>query len=185
MIVHGIPEARVAVIQEPVELRSVRSSLLCWALGQSCAKSLPIVAASGAQAEGRDVPPIFSLYSDSVTGMPAWVLAHYGMTREEERPSQARGKCRDEDPVHGEMVSMIRYPMKITWFSQNEMVLHDLRWDAAERSDQMERQRELAAPLRKQLEEFVRKNVLDREQTDIPEMSGEAILRLKELGYLR
>lgn len=184
LIVAGVPGLQPKIIEEQVELRSIHSSLLCWALGHSCPAGLPL--AGRPVSELRSTPdPIFSIYSDTVVGLPKWVLERYEMTREEELPSQARSKCHDEDRVFGEMVSMIRYPMKIIWFSENDFVLHDLRWDAAERADQMQRQPELAASLRAELETFVRRHVLSREKLDVPEISEEALRTLEILGYIR
>jgi hypothetical protein len=178
LIVTGLPGVRPAAIEEPVELRSVRASLLCWALGRSCSEALPT------ESDANRSQAIFSLYSDSVVSLPQWMLDRLDMKREDEVPSRARARCRDEDLVFGDMVSMIRYPMKITWFSNNDPVLHDLSWDPAERSNQILHQPDLAASLIQEVEAFVRKNVLEREEPIAPALSEEAAQRLKELGYI-
>jgi hypothetical protein len=184
MVVVGVPDTEPTIIDLPVELRSLRSSLLCWALGQSCASSLPTTAEDRDPQALAKQGAIFSLYSDSVVSLPDWMRDRLGISREEELPSLARAKCRRDEPVFGDMVSMIRYPMKITWFSESEPVLHDLRWDTAERSNQMERQPELAATLLAEIEAFVRDNVHARDVGHVPELSEAAAGRLEKLGYI-
>ncbi len=184
LIVTGLKETPPAVIEAPVELRSVHSALLCWALGRGCPAELPAAATGSNAKDTTDSNPIFSIYSDTIVPMPQWLLESFEMTRDQEIPSQARASCRAEDQVFGEMVSMIRYPMKAIWFSRNDVVLHDLRWDAAERADQMRRQPELAASLRAELETFVRENVTSRDPSAVPELSDEARRTLEALGYV-
>ena len=117
--------------------------------------------------------------------MPKFLMESFDVTDDQVVPSQARAKCGVEDPVFGEMVSMIRYPMKMTWFSENDdVVLHDLSWDADEALNQMERQPERAAALRVELETFVRGHLLGREPSAAPEISEEAARRLEALGYI-
>lgn len=182
LIVTGLPDRQPGVIEQAVELRSVRASLLCWALGRACGEALPQETSS--RVGGDAAESIFSIYSDSVLGMPDWVREHFKIEEEEELPSQARANCSAQDPVFGEMVSMIRFPMKITWFSNHEPVLHDLRWDQAERSDQTKNQPDLAATLRREVEAFVRRNLDGRAREDVPELSEEAARRLRQLGYI-
>jgi len=186
MVVSGIPESEPAVIEEAVELRSVSGSLRCWALGEGCQATLPI----DALAEPRSIAesePIIGVYSDSVARMPKWMLERFELTREQERaaPSVARARCGPDDRVFGEMVSMIRYPMKLTWFSRNEMVLHDLSWDPGERSDQIGRDSEETRAFRRELEAFVRRRVTERDEPEVPELSQEAARALESLGYIR
>ena len=182
LIVTGLPDRQPGVIEQAVELRSVRASLLCWALGSACGEALPQETSS--RVGGDAAESIFSIYSDSVLGMPDWVREHFKIEEDEELPSQARANCSAQDPVFGEMVSMIRFPMKITWFSNHEPVLHDLRWDQAERSDQTKNQPDLAATLRREVEAFVRRNLDGRAREDLPELSEEAARRLRQLGYI-
>jgi hypothetical protein len=187
LVVAGLPNLEPATIGEPVELRHVGSSLRCWALGEACSQSLPVEESPVLPSDEMGSTPIFSIYSDSVTRMPGWILERFEMTREQEAeaPLATRAKCEADDRVFGEMVSMIRYPMKITWFSSNDFVLHDLRWDRPERSDQMGRQPEIADRLRSELEDFVRTNVIARDASEGPELSEEAARTLESLGYIR
>ena len=79
---------------------------------------------------------------------------------------------------------MLRYPMKITWFEEGDPALHDLDWDPAEISNQMSRQPEVGAALLKELETFVRANIIERKPTDHPALSEEGYRMLKSLGYI-
>jgi hypothetical protein len=83
------------------------------------------------------------------------------------------------------MVSMIRYPWKLTWFSDGQIVEHDLRWDPAERSDLAGRGGPESEQLREALEAFVHEHVESRPGSPAPELSPEAEAALKSLGYVR
>jgi len=183
LVVTGLPDLRPAVIERPVELRDLHASLRCWALGDACEGALPLESGSSelAEAESR---PIFSLYSDSVTSVPDFVREGLGIAKEDEPPMLARDGCQPNDPVYGEMVSLIRYPYKMTWFSDHEPVLHDLSWDPVEQSDQLERQPERAAKLREELDAFVEANVTNRESAGPSELTEEALRTLESLGYV-
>jgi hypothetical protein len=181
LVVHGLPGAAPGVVRQPVELRALHASMLCWALGRACATSLPT---SRPDPPRESDEPIFGIYSDSVTRVPGFLLESLGIAPEDEPPMLARAACGPDEPVFGEMVTMIRYPYKITWFSNHAPVLHDLRWDLSERSDQMERQPERAAALEQELEAFVATRIIDRPETAVPEPSEEVVRTLKSLGYV-
>ncbi len=184
LVVSGLRDVEPAVIEAPVELRSVHDSVLCWALGESCDSALPTKPTSTTTPGATD-EPIFGIYSDSISRLPDWLVDQFGIPDHRERVDPARLKCGAEDRVFGDMVSMTRYPMKITWFEQGDPVLHDLSWDPAERSDQMKGQPELAASMLAELEAFVEANVRNRERTEAPELSEEGVEALKALGYIR
>jgi hypothetical protein len=184
LIVSGLPETHSIVIDEPVELRQVHQSLLCWALDTSCPAPLRTVADSG-PLESEPDAPIFSIYSDSVSRLPRWLVEQFGDPSSKGRVDPARLKCESNDRVFGDMVSMIQYPMKITWFSQGDPVLHDLSWDPEERFDQMKHQPAVASALREVLESFVDANVLGSGTPDTPELTEEGVRALKSLGYIR
>jgi hypothetical protein len=183
LIVSGLPAAVGAIIERAVEIRQIHHSLLCWALGESCEASLPIMSKSS-HVESESPEPIFSIYSDSIARLPEWVVGQLDIPDHQKFVYRARSKCSPQDRVFGEMVSMIRYPMKITWFAENDPVLHDLSWDPMERFDQMESQPLLAAKLREELDEFVRANMTERDVQDLPELSEESVRALKSLGYI-
>lgn len=185
LIVSGLPETAPATIEHPVGLTQIRQSLLCWALDEGCPADLPVENVSSP--EGREVSrPIISIYSD-IVAEPAKPVVDERRGPDAgpvSRLSTSRSTCSAQDRVLGAMVSMIRYPMKITWFEQYEPVLHDLSWDPKERFDQTERQPQLATELREELAEFVRLNMTDRDEEELPELSEEGRQMLKSLGYL-
>jgi hypothetical protein len=183
MIITGLPGLEPAVIERPVELRQVHRSIRCWALGESCPASLPTSNTTN-DLESEALEPIFAIYSDSVARLPRSVVSQFGLPEPEKLSDVGRTKCSQEDPVFGDLVSMIRYPMKITWFERSDPVLHDLSWDAAERSNLMKIQPEVAAALLDELEEFVRVNIREHQPLDHPELSEDALRTLKSLGYI-
>ncbi len=179
LIVTGLPDVPPAIIDHPVGLQEIRESLHCWALGENCPADLP----TSHTPSGDDAAlsqPIFSMFSDSVVDRPQGFRGR----REKNSKDESRSKCTADDRVFGDMVSMIRYPMKMTWFENYDPVLHDLSWDPDERFDQLERQPELAQEFREELEAFVKQNLIDRDNENIPEISEEAIQMFKILGYI-
>jgi hypothetical protein len=184
MLVSGLPNADPATIDSPVELRQIRASLLCWALGVACPTSLPIASAPLNQGS-EPSEPIVGIYSDSVAEMPKWLVDELKIANYPPFAEQSRSKCGKQDRVFGDMVSMLRYPLKVTWFEEYDPVLHDLSWDPMERFDQMEKQPELGSALLEELEAFVRVNVIERDRGDIPDLSEEGIRALKSLGYIQ
>jgi hypothetical protein len=183
MIVSGLPETAPSVVDRPVELREVRQSLHCWALGEGCPADLP-VADRLESLPFELVEPIFAIFSDSVMGLPTSLIEEFSVSNPEALVPKSRTKCGEKDRVFGNMVSMIRYPMKMTWFEKYAPVLHDLSWDARERFDQMEHQPELATALRSELEAFVREHLLDAPARGVPALSDEEARTLEALGYV-
>ncbi|MBC8188023.1 MAG: sulfatase [Proteobacteria bacterium] len=188
LIISGRPDRAPTVIEAPVELRHTRQSVLCWALGEGCPALLDTNGTNEESERGRaeGSPPIFSLYSDSVAELPDWLIDQLDVPEDMDRsvPS-ARRNCDDDDHVFGTMVSMVRYPMKMIVFGDDTSTLHDLSWDPKERFDQSEKQPELAAALRRELDEFVRTNVVERTHEKTPVLSEEGARALESLGYLQ
>jgi len=183
LIISRPPDTAPAIIERPVELRQIRQSLLCWALGETCPAGLPLTKVLDNQAS-ETLGPIISIYSDRVVEKPE---SHVGQP---DIPSGAayrssRSKCNRQDRVFGNMVSLIRYPMKLTWFEEYEPVLHDLSWDPSERFDQSARQPELALELLGELEGLVQLNLSERDDNDTSELSEEGLRALKSLGYIQ
>lgn len=183
LIIAGLPGLASGVIDDPVELREVGPAIRCWALDIDCPVTLPTADSPGVSTP-PDPAPIFSIYSDSVSRLPDWLMSQFGNDELVDGVDPARLECTPEDRVFGEMVSMLRYPMKMIWYSENEVVLHDLSWDPDERFDQSELQPELAAKLRSEIEAFVQKNITERERQATPELTEEGIRALKSLGYI-
>lgn len=181
LIVAGLPDITPAVIEAPVEMRSLRQSLLCWSLGKSCPAELPLENREPSNAANL---PIFSIYSDVVATTPEVHRERLGFGDGEWQPDSSRSGCDSEDLVFGEMVSMIRYPMKVTWVEGQEILLHDLSWDPGERSNQLELQPEVADALVPELQAFVKEHMVGRDQTPSGEISEETLRGLRSLGYV-
>ena len=184
LVISGLPDVAPAIIDHPVELRQVRQSLLCWALGETCPAALPTTNPSGDSWTGT-LDPIISIYSDRVVEKPDDLDGDPG-ARVGGVPDSSRSSCNAQDRVFGNMVSMIRYPMKITWYEKYEPVLHDLSWDPKERFDQSKQQPELTLKLREELESLVQLDLPEYSRDeDTSELSEEGLEALKSLGYIQ
>jgi len=183
MLVTGLPEIEPAVVDQPVELRQIRQSLHCWALDASCPADLPLGKAVEPTAS-ETTTPIFSVYSDSITRFPTELVDQFGVPEDGGGRDPSRLRCKDEDPVFGTMVSMIRYPWKAIWFDQHPPLLYDLSWDPQEQSNQMSVQPDRAMALFEELDTFVAEKVVDRDVPSVPGLSEEGYRALKSLGYI-
>jgi hypothetical protein len=182
LIVAGLPDVTPATVETPVEMRSLRQSLLCWSLAESCPAELPLE--NGTAPEVAN-PPIFSIYSDIAAPTPEVHRTRLGFGDGQWIPDSSRSGCGPEDLVFGEMVSMIRYPMKVTWVEGQEILLHDLSWDPGERSNQLELQPKVADVLVPELQAFVKERLVDRSPAaPSGELSEETMRGLKSLGYI-
>lgn len=181
LAVTGLPKTPSAVIETAVELRSVRQSLHCWALGEGCPAELP--RRTVPDEDGPVAQPIIGIYSDASAVLPEPVRKRLGLPGEVSHRDRSRRRCGEDDRVFGDMVSLLRYPMKMIWFDGHEPVLYDLSWDPDEKSNQLDRQSELAAAFRSEVEMFVRENLRERPDREVPELSEEAARALESLGY--
>ncbi len=142
LVVEGVASLERGVVETAVELRNVRQSLLCWALREGCPASL---AAPQGSDSGQE--PIFGIWSDESAEMPGPLRDQLGIPRDRSVADQSRAACGQGDPVFGELVSLIRYPMKMNWRGDLDPTLHDLSWDPLERSDLLTIQPEVARRL--------------------------------------
>jgi arylsulfatase A-like enzyme len=179
LLVHGEPSLEVGVVESAVEMRSVKSSLLCWALGSECSAALGVPSP-----ENDATPRILGIYSDRSTEVPTPVRERLGVAPDQEIVEHSRDACEESDRVFGDLVTLIRYPHKINWFDGSEPTLHDLSWDPWERSDLRSNQPEIAAAMTQELSAFVEQRIKNREVLPGTELSPEAMNALKSLGYV-
>ena len=124
------------------------------------------------------------MYSDESATTPEVHRKKLGFGDGEWIPDASRESCKPEDLVFGDMVSMVRYPLKLTWVEGQEMLLHDLSWDPGELSDQLKLQPDLAKRLVPELEAFVEERIINRSRDETGEVSEETTRALKSLGYI-
>ena len=178
LVIAGVPELATGVVEHAVELRSVYDSLLCWALDEGCPAAL-------GRPEDPDAEPIVSIWSDANIGLPPGPLRDaLGIPDDYEPEEISRSACAPDDPVYGELISIIRYPMKVNWASGEVHSLHDLSWDPWERSDLKKVQSDDATRLGGELESFVADRITDRSPGAPSEISPDAARALKALGYV-
>lgn len=179
------PEIAKRVGQTAVALHRVHDTLRCAAGdAEACAQALPVAdadadagagagagaeaAAGGADgADGAESEPIVSIDADERAELPVTGAFDTGSLRG--RSLHGRVHCAPEAPVFGRAVSLIRFPMKMVWRNGGHYRLHDLSWDPAERSDQLERQPEIAARMRAELDRFVAEQAIAKRRGHEPE----------------
>lgn len=159
LVVAG-PKIAPRVARTPVALHRVADSIRC-ATGDAaaCATGLPTEDRPDAEAEA-----ILSIYPDDAALLPASAAVDTGSLVG--NTAHGRVHCDRSEPVFGRAVSLIRFPMKLSWREDGSYRLNDLSWDPAERSDQLEYQPEVAARLRAELDGFIAENGLAKRTRD-------------------
>ena len=180
LVVSGVESLAPGLVEAPVELRSLRQSLLCWALGTGCPAMLGSARESTPESESG---PIYSIWSDRASDLTDPLSEMMDVPDGASFKNTARAACGPTDPVHGDLVSLIRFPMKMNWLGGLPPTLHDLRWDPMERSNLAKTQPEVAKRLLEELEPFVETRVLTHADSAAPAISEDAARALKALGY--
>ncbi|MGI9432126.1 MAG: sulfatase-like hydrolase/transferase, partial [Myxococcota bacterium] len=179
LVVHGVPGAKAAVIDEPVSLIDVAPSVLAWAgLDPSDlpGRVLP------AEAPAAPLPPrdLFAAYSDGKPGDWPGEIRMFAADS-----SRKRAQCGPSDRVFGDIASLTRFPHKLIWYRDHPAQLYDLRWDAAERTDQAATLPETAARLEAEITEHLERTGFFRDSAgSAPALSPEAREALEGLGYV-
>ena len=157
LIVAG-PKIAPRIARTPVALHRVADSIRCTAgEAAACATALPGEDRPESEASAE---PILSIYADDRALLPTSAVVETGSLVGDTQ--NGRVHCARSEPVFGRAVSLIRFPMKLSWREGGRYQLHDLSWDPAERADQLERQPEIAARLRAELDAFVAENGLTK-----------------------
>ena len=156
----GIPQR---VSTTPVALHRIADSIRCAAgVIHACEAGLPTI-------DGAASEPIFSIDADDGALLPAAAAVDTGSLVGD--TNHGRVHCDPDEPVFGRTVSLIRFPMKLSWRQGGSYRLYDLSWDPGERADQFARQRPAAEALRADLDAFVAENGLERLRRDAPKGS--------------
>ena len=178
LVVSGAPDLPAGRVSAAVELRSLYSSILCWADIGECETSI------AQTSRGQSGTPIFSVWSDRSTEFVEPIRRELGISDQSPVVDQSRGACQPEDPVFGELVSLIRFPYKVHWSGGQVRGLYDLSWDPLEKSNQLSGTKAPANPLVAELEAFVSANILNRQEVRPTDLSEESLRALKALGYV-
>jgi arylsulfatase A-like enzyme len=173
LVVEGL-DAEPAVVDEAVSLSQLAAAALRWtgvepagAPDPSALPGPPGGAGPGVIAAYDDTPP-----ADWPDAVPLPGV---------DRMDATRRACGEEDRVFGSMLSLIRPPYKLTWYERYPPELHDLRWDAAERSNLIDVLPEIAAPLQAKLRALLAEADPFRAH-DTP-TDPEVLERLRAMGY--
>jgi hypothetical protein len=178
LVVNGAPDLALGRVSAAVELRSLYASILCWGGLEECDAS--IVQAS----QGQSEDPIFSIWSDRSIEFVEPIRRELGISDDVSIVDPSREGCQADDPVFGELVSLIRFPYKVHWSGGQVQGLFDLSWDPLEKSNQLSAAKGRASPLVAELEAFVAENVLNRQEVRPTDLSEDALRTLKALGYV-
>ena len=178
LVVNGAPDLAVGRVSAAVELRSLYASILCWGGLEECETSI----AQGSQGQSED--PIFSIWSDRSIEFVEPIRRELGISEDASIVDPSREGCQADDPVFGELVSLIRFPYKVQWSGGQVQGLFDLSWDPLEKSNQLSAAKGRASPLVAELEAFVAENVLNRLEVRPTDLSKDALRTLKALGYV-
>ena len=177
LFVHGLPEVPPAVLDVPVGLIDMRSSIECWTKTGSCANSIPVVADVSREGDSRKM---VSFYSDESV-----VQEHVGQDGELKEET-SRSSCAPSDLVFGRMASLTDYPMKFIWFESGETFLYDLSWDQGELSDQKSLVPEQASSMLAELKQRMPTDDSSGASGSVGEwtVDPESVEALRELGYV-
>ena len=196
LVVTGVASLPSGHIESAVGTRSLRSSILCWSVGEACPGALSTTASvTSLLVSGNDnspsdtrpldtTEPLIAIYSDRSAEVPGPVRDQLGIPAGQLITDRSRGGCTPDDGVFGDLVSLTRYPMKMNWFDGLEPTLHDLSWDPWERSNVVTNQREVAVKLRRELESFVENRIKNQTPLASPSLSKAAASALEALGYI-
>ncbi|MGB0618319.1 MAG: sulfatase [Myxococcota bacterium] len=174
LIVEGAPDLAPGTVDAAVGLQTLHASLRCWGLGEACGRSL----------SAPPDEPIISIWSDDSSAFPKALLDQLGVAESDVAADGSRTACDKDDPVFGELVSLIRYPLKANWAGAGVHSLHDLSWDPKERSDQRGRMGETGGALEAELTSFVADRLENRTPLGGSELSEEQLRALEALGYV-
>jgi arylsulfatase A-like enzyme len=176
LVVHGLPGAASATIAAPVGLADVAASLLAWAhVEREAGAGPPLPTSADASPPSRD---LLAFYGDGAVAWPAGVPRPSGADTE-----RKRRHCGADDRVFGDLAALIRYPHKLVRFERHPPALFDLRWDAAERSDQAALQPGRARTLATALERAIEAHA-PFASPDAGAPDPAAVERLRGLGYV-
>ncbi len=182
IIVHGIPAAAPAVIDEVVSLADVAPSISVWAGLDAPVASTgrPLPTSAGGPGPQRSLVARYEDPEDFADeGEPSYAKSMRSAA------ALLRSECTEEWPVHGGMRALVRYPFKLIAFDRYPDELYDVDRDPGEQHDLASERPDVVAAMRAELE---------RSAGDAPEPgpgaapSGELPddlrRRLRELGYL-
>lgn len=148
-------EAQGSVVEQMLAQRHIADSVRCWAgLTQSCEDALPT------DDENPLNEPIVSVVGNEPVRHPAASVIDSGFT--DQRNHYANAYCDPETGLQNRSVAYHQPPFKYIWRATGPASLFDLSWDTPERSDQIERQPEVARDLAATVGALVERSRLDQ-----------------------
>jgi arylsulfatase A-like enzyme len=183
LVVHGVPGASPAVIEEPVQLADVMPTVLALAGRPArealAGRPLPLVPAA------PDARPLVAEHDDSDDAHAPDEAELARLIRAGNRA--ARGGCTPADPVFGAMRALVIHPLKLIWYARYPAELYDLAADPGESRDLAAERPAVVAALAAELERLVggvQPVAADAPRGSPVPLAPEIVERLRALGYL-
>jgi len=184
LVVHGVPGVEPAVLDQPVQLADVTPSILRWAglRGSGAMKGRPLPTRV---AEMRPEVTMAAQYTEPdnvelIGDAPEWLL------QGKARTTMNRRGCAAEDRVFGDLIALVRYPIKAIWYERHPMQVFDLASDPDERVDLARTRPDLVVPFQAEVDRVraARRRLSPTKSAAMaPTIPPEVRERMRQLGY--
>lgn len=181
LVISGLHETKGGLVTQAVGGRRIYHSLLCAAGAGNCDEALP---GPHNQKSVTEAPTVVSVLSDEAIGVLPAVAEKMG--NKDGLIDDSRFRCLETDRVFGRMVSLLKYPFKLTWVLDQPEELYDLSWDRGEKSNMISQKNPQTVALREEMQHFIKTSRFDEGYPSDPDhtMTPKVVEALRSLGYI-
>ena len=166
------------VVETPIAQRRIAQSIRCWSGNEAdCADGLP---RNDTEAAAREPAPIISIAGNETIMRPPAFVVDSGFLDGKSHYSSAY--CELEDGYWGRAISYLTPPHKFIWRQYGPEALYDLSWDPAEKSDQLQRLKDVADSMTRDVEGFIAAHRIDQVHRIAPD--GQPLLERAAEAFL-